>query len=104
MVRVKSTPKHAVVTPQKCVIVHRNPIKYVVYIRKEYFLLDQQQREHKRLAEYKQHVHAPPKNDTSANTGEESANHRCNKRTTGTHERQCLQRTTRNSNKLQCQK
>ena len=80
-------PKHAVVMPQKCVvIVHRNPIKYIVHRRREYFLLDQQRREQKKLSEYKQHVHSPPKNNTSANTGAESADSRCYTRTVGAHE------------------
>ena len=74
MVRLKGTPKHAVVEPQKCVvIVHQNPIRYIVHRRREYFLLDQQQRDQKRLTAYKKHVHSPPKDNTPADKGAESA-------------------------------
>ena len=68
------------------VIVHRNPIKYVVHRRREYFLLDQQHRDQKKLSEYKQHVHSPPKNNTSADTGTESTDSGRYKRTIGTYE------------------
>ena len=60
-------PKHAVVEPQKCVvIVHRNPIRYIVHRRKEYFLLDQQKRDQRKLLDYKKHVHSPPQNNSPA--------------------------------------
>ena len=75
--RRKAMPKHAVVKPQKCVvIIHRNPIRYVVHRRREYFLLDQQQRDQDKLQEYKKHVHSPPQDYTPADTGAESANSR----------------------------
>ena len=67
MVRVKQTPKHAVVIPQKCVMyVHKNPIRYVVHRRREYFLKDQKARDQARLVDYKKHVHRPPKDNTTA--------------------------------------
>ena len=68
MVQVKQTPKHAVVIPQKCVVyVHKNPIRYEVHRRREYFLKDQRARDEARLVDYKKHVHRPPKDHTPAN-------------------------------------
>ena len=67
MVRVKQTPKHAVVTPQKCVVyVYKNPIRYDIHRRREYFLKDQQARDEARLVDYKKHVHRPPKDHPTA--------------------------------------
>ena len=67
MVPVKQTPKHAVVTLQKCVVyVYKNPIRYDIHRRREYFLKDQQARDHARLVDYKKHVHRPPKDHTTA--------------------------------------
>ena len=62
MVRIKLTPKHAAVTPPKCVVyVYKNPIRNDIYWRREYFLKDQQARDEARLVDYKKHVHRPPK-------------------------------------------
>ena len=65
MVRVKQMLKHAVVIPQRCVVyVHKNPIRYEVHRRREYFLKDQKARDEVQLADYKKHVHSLPKDHT----------------------------------------
>ena len=67
MVQIKVTPQHAEVRPLKCVIyISRNPVTFVIQRRRDLFLLDQQARERKHQAAYKQHVHTPPA--TSATT------------------------------------
>ena len=67
MVQVKQTPKHAVVMPQKCVVyVYKNPIRYDIHRRREYFLKDQKAQDKARLVNYKKHVHRPPKDHTTA--------------------------------------
>ena len=85
--RVKSAPKHAVVIPQKCVVtIYRNPIQYVVHRRREFFLLDQQKRDAKKVSDYKQHVHAPPKNNNSTDTVKKTTDSGRYQRTAGAYE------------------
>ena len=61
MVQTKSTPPHADVRLLKCVVyITRNPVTFVIQRHRDLFLLDQQERERKHQAAYKQHVHKSP--------------------------------------------
>ena len=69
MVRTKATPQHAEVRPLKCVIcITRNPVTFAIHRRRELYLLDQQVRERKHQAVYKQHVHMPVQPATATMT------------------------------------
>ena len=86
MVQTKSTPRQAEVRPLKCVVyITRNPVTFVIQRRRDLFLLDQQARDQKHQAAYKQHVHLPPatpavtttaKNSTYSGHDKTSAIHR----------------------------
>ena len=86
MVRTKMTPRHAEVRLLKCIIyITRNPVTFIIQWRRELFILDQQARDQKHQAAYKQHVHLPPatpavtttaKNSTYSRRDKTSAIHR----------------------------
>ena len=79
MVRTKSTPQHADVQPLKCVVyITRNSVTFAIHQRREFYLLDQQARETKQQAEYKQHVHTPSTQCTTTITTKDTSNHQRN--------------------------
>ena len=67
MVRVKTPPRHADVRPLKCVVyIKWNPVQYIVQWHHEWFQQDQRAWEQRHMEAYKQHVHCPPKDNTTA--------------------------------------
>ena len=78
MVRIKLTPQHAEVRLLKCVVyITRNPVTFVVQWRRDLLLLDQQAREEKHQAAYKQHVHRPPMKPATTTKPENTTHNRC---------------------------
>ena len=79
MVRTKATPRHAEVQPLKCVVyITRNPVTFIIYQRRDLFLLDQQAQERKHQADYKRHVHTPPTPPATTTTTKDATHNRCN--------------------------
>ena len=80
MVRTKSTPWHADVRLLKFVVyITRNPVTFVIQRHRDLFLLDQQERERKDPAAYKQHVHKPPVTPATTITTKDTPHNQCNK-------------------------
>ena len=74
MVQTKATPRHAEVGPPKCVIyITRNPVTFNIQRHRHLFLLDQQARQEKHQAAYKQHVHRLPAEPATTITPENTA-------------------------------
>ena len=75
MVRVKSRPRHATVRPPKCVVyMTSNPITFSIHRHQELFHKDEEARMKKqKLHIYKKHVHAPPAENSSTATPQETS-------------------------------
>ena len=83
MVRTKVTPWHAEVRPPKCVVyITRNPVTFVIQRHRHLFLLDQQARQEKHQAAYKQHVHWLPTKPATTTMPENTAHNRCHQTST----------------------
>ena len=79
MVRLKATPQHVEVRPLKWVIyITRNPVTFVIHRHRDLFLLDQQARERKHQAAYKQHVHMPPMQPATTTMTKNATHNQCN--------------------------
>ena len=79
MVQTKAIPWHAEVQPLKCIVyITRNPVTFVIHRHRDLFLLDEQARERKHQAEYKQHVHMLPATPAITTMTRDSTHNRCN--------------------------
>ena len=78
MVQRKATPQQAEVQLLKCVVyITQNPVTFAIHQRRELYLLDQQARERKHQAAYKQHVHTPPTHPAITTMTQNATHHRC---------------------------